>query len=70
MGYWSGTPLTSPLLCHPLCNQGIAYFATERARLDKMLLSGSLASKKVEEFSKKSSVLGAFLPEEEAPADA
>ncbi len=49
--------------------QGNDFFAKEQARLDRMVSSGSVAAKKVDDMLKKSSVLGAFVPEEEEPAD-
>ena len=49
-------PLPSP--------QGDTYLSKEKARLDKMLVSGSVHASKVEDMSKKSSILGHLLGEE------
>ncbi|MEW5302901.1 MAG: hypothetical protein WDW36_005640 [Sanguina aurantia] len=38
--------------------KGSSYLTTEKARLDKILGSGSVAASKVEDFAKKSSILG------------
>ncbi|EFJ43445.1 hypothetical protein VOLCADRAFT_106773 [Volvox carteri f. nagariensis] len=45
--------------------KGVGYLSKEKARLDKMLAGGSVAAAKVEEMSRKSSVLGAFLDEDD-----
>ena len=52
--------------CVRVCgwSQGVEYLTKEKARLDKMLSSGSVHASKVEELSKKVSVLGAFGDEE------
>lgn len=42
----------------PSLPQGSSYLTTEKARLDKILGSGSVAASKVEDFAKKSSILG------------
>ncbi|PNH11560.1 putative protein disulfide-isomerase A6 [Tetrabaena socialis] len=44
--------------------KGADYLGKEKARLDKMLSSGSVSSSKVDEMSRKTSVLGAFVDEE------
>lgn len=44
--------------------QGAEYLSKEKARLEKMLGTGSVAESKVEEMSKKTSVLSAFVDEE------
>ncbi len=43
--------------------KGADYFTKEKARLERMLGSGSVAAAKAEEMIRKSSILGAFLPE-------
>ncbi len=43
--------------------QGPDYFTKETGRLERLLASGSVASNKMDEISKKLSVLSAFLPE-------
>lgn len=40
--------------------QGDDYFKTELARLERMISSGSVKADKLDAFSKKASVLGAF----------
>lgn len=49
-----------------LLAQGDTYFATELARLERMIGSGSLAAKKLDEMSRKTSVLSAFAEKPEA----
>ncbi|KIY98273.1 hypothetical protein MNEG_9688 [Monoraphidium neglectum] len=44
-------------------DKGSEYFATERARLERMISSGGVAANKVSEMAAKSSVLGGFLGE-------
>ncbi len=57
-----------PLSCCPprggCPTQGAEYLGKEKARLEKMLGTGSVAESKVEEMSKKTSVLSAFVDEE------
>lgn len=51
-----------PLLCAArLPVQGADYAKTEKARLEKMLASGSVHASKVEEMAKKTSILGHLL---------
>jgi len=45
--------------------QGSDFFKTETARLERLLTSGKVGANKAAEISKKLSVLGAFLPEDE-----
>lgn len=45
-------------------HQGVEYLSKEKARVDKMLSTGSVHASKVEDMSKKVSVLGAFTDEE------
>jgi hypothetical protein len=40
--------------------QGDDYFKTELARLERMIASGSVKADKLDSFSRKASVLGAF----------
>jgi hypothetical protein len=49
----------------PLSNQGVEYFKTEAARLERMISSGSVAAAKLEEMTKKASVLAAFNGDED-----
>lgn len=44
--------------------QGVEYLSKEKARLEKLLAGGSVAAAKVDEMSRKTSVLGAFLDDE------
>jgi hypothetical protein len=44
--------------------QGDAYFKTEKARVERILSSGSVHASKAEQLSKKASVLSAFVDEE------
>lgn len=46
------------LPCVTFLAQGSSYLTTEKARLDKILASGSVSASKVEDFAKKSSILG------------
>ena len=48
-----------PYLNSPL--QGSDYLSKEKARLEKMLLSGSVHASKVEDMSRKTSILGHLL---------
>lgn len=43
--------------------QGDEYFEKERERLERMISSGGVASNKVDDFARKSSVLSAFAAE-------
>lgn len=45
--------------------KGDAYLSTEKARVDKMLSGGGVSAAKVDELSRKSSVLGAILGADE-----
>lgn len=54
------------LACTP---QGNEYFATELARLERMIGSGSLSAAKLDEMSRKTSVLSAFTEKETPKAD-
>ncbi|GIL81325.1 hypothetical protein Vretimale_1122 [Volvox reticuliferus] len=45
--------------------KGVEYLSKEKARLEKMLAGGSVAAAKVDEMSRKTSVLGAFLDEDD-----
>jgi hypothetical protein len=43
----------------------VEYFKTEAARLERMISSGSVAAAKLEEMTKKASVLAAFNGDED-----
>ncbi|GIL63482.1 hypothetical protein Vafri_17537 [Volvox africanus] len=45
--------------------KGVEYLSKEKARLEKMLAGGNVAAAKVDEMSRKASILGAFLDEDE-----
>jgi Endoplasmic reticulum protein ERp29, C-terminal domain len=47
-------------------SQGVDYFQKEFDRLERVISSGSLSAKKLDEASRKTSVLGAFLDEPSA----
>jgi hypothetical protein len=47
----------------------VEFFAKEHARLQRMMGSGSVAEAKLQEMLKKTSVLSAFLPDEEKAAE-
>ena len=49
--------------------QGVDYFKKEYERLERLLGSGSLASTKVGELSRKMSVLGAFIGGDDTAAE-
>lgn len=49
--------------------KGNEYFATELARLERMIGSGSVSASKVDEMSRKTSVLSAFTEKADAKAD-
>lgn len=57
-------------LAKKAADKGSDWFATERARLDRMVASGSVAANKLSEMLAKSSILGGFLGEPAAPAAA
>ena len=45
---------------HTQHTQGVEYFKSEAARLERMISSGGVAGAKLDEMSRKASVLGAF----------
>ncbi|KAI8469453.1 MAG: protein disulfide isomerase [Monoraphidium minutum] len=49
--------------------KGVEYFKTEKARLERMISSGSVAANKLEEMTRKAGVLEAFVGEEEVVAE-
>lgn len=66
-------PVMSPTHSNPfnpaLSPQGVEYLKTERARLERMISSGSVAAAKLDEMTRKSSVLEAFAGEEAKAAE-
>lgn len=46
--------------------KGVDYFKKEAARLERMISSGAVEAKKLEEMTRKSSVLGAFNGDDDA----
>ena len=46
--------------------KGVDYFKSEAARLERMIASGGVAAKKLEEMTRKASVLGAFTGDADA----
>lgn len=54
------TPPPSPRLAPARAHQGVEFFKAEAARLERMISSGGVAAAKLDEMSRKASVLGAF----------
>lgn len=64
VGVWRGRPQSYCSAHANACLQGMDWFNTEKARLERLLESGNVNSAKISEIGRKLSVLTAFSKEE------